>query len=48
MKFFIQSVVRHWYRLSNEAADAPLLKVDGALGSLRWWVTALPMARGWN
>jgi len=33
--------------------DTPSLEVskarlDGALGSLSWWVAALPTAEGWN
>jgi len=46
-------VVRHWHRLPREAVDALSLQVfkarwDGVMGSLSWWVTALPMAGGWN
>jgi len=40
-------------QLPREAVGAPSLEVlkarlDGALGSLSWWVAALPMERGWN
>jgi len=47
--FFTWKVVRPWHRLPRETVDAPSLKVfkarfDGALGSLSWWGTALPMA----
>jgi len=46
-------VGRDWHRLPREAVDAPSLealktRVDEALGSLIWWVAALPMAEGWN
>jgi len=39
--------------MPREAVDAPSLEVlktrlDGALGSLSWWVASLPMAGGWN
>ena len=39
--------MRHWHRVPREAVDAPSLKVyearlDAALGSLVWWVAALP------
>jgi len=42
-------VVRRWHRLPREAVDAPSLeaftaRLDGALDSLIWWVTALPTA----
>ena len=42
---------RHWHTLPREAAAVPPLEVvngwlDGALGSLSWWVAALPMAGG--
>ena len=42
-KFFTQRVVRHWHRLLRKAVAAPTLKalsirLDGALGSLSWWV----------
>jgi len=45
--------VRHWHRLPREAVDAPSLEVfkarlDGALGSLSWWVATLPMAGHWG
>ena len=41
------------HRLPRKAVDGPFLKVfeiqlDAALGSLSWWVTALPMAGGWE
>jgi len=40
-------------RLPREAADAPSqegfkARLDGALGSLIWWVAALPMAGVWK
>jgi len=40
-------------QLPREAEGAPSLEVfktrlDGALGSLSWWVAALPTARQWN
>jgi len=43
--------VRQWHRLPREAVGAPSLellkaRLDGALGSLSWWVATLPMARG--
>ena len=46
-------MVRNWHRLPREAVAVPSLKtfkarLDGALGSLIWWVAALPMAEGWN
>jgi len=50
-KFFTQRVVRQWPRLPSGAVGAPSLEVfkarlDGALGSLTWWVADLPMAVG--
>jgi len=41
--------VRHWHRLPRETVDAPSLKafkarLDGAPGSLIWWLTTLPTA----
>ena len=49
--FFSQRVMRHWHRLLRAAVGAPSLKVfkarlGGSLGSLSWWVAALPMAGG--
>jgi len=46
-------VLRPWHRLPREAADAPFLeaikaRLDRALGSLSWWVAALPMAGDCN
>ena len=40
-------------RLPKDVVDAPSLEVfkarlDGALGSLSWCVTALPTAEGWS
>ena len=40
-------------KFRREAVDAPSLealkdRLDGALGSLIWWVASLPMAGGWN
>jgi len=51
--FLTQRVVRHWHRLLREAVGAPSLealkaRMDGTLGSLSWWVAALPKAGGWN
>jgi len=47
--------VGHWHRLPREVVSAGweggnVLKarLDGALGSLIWWVAILPMAGGWN
>ena len=42
-----------WIKLLREAVDAPAVevlkaKLDGDLGSLSWWGTALLMAGGWN
>jgi len=44
-------VLRSWNRLLREAMDSPSLEVfkaglDGALGSLIYWVATLPMAEG--
>ena len=46
-------MVKHWHRLPRRAADAPSLevfkaKLDGALGSLIWWMGSLSMAGSWN
>jgi len=45
-KFFTLKVVMHWHRLSREVVDSLSLvtfkaRLDGALGSLNWWVAAL-------
>ena len=42
-KSFTQREVRRWHRLHREAVGAPFLealkaRLDGALGSLSWWV----------
>jgi len=39
--------------MPREAVDTPSLEVlktrlDGALGSLSWWVATSPRWRGWN
>ena len=52
-KFFARRAVRQWHRLPRGAVDAPSLEVlkaglDGALGTLGWWLAALPMAGSWN
>lgn len=44
---------RHSHRLPREAMDTPSLKVckdklNGAVGSLIYWVAVLPMAGRWN
>ena len=44
-------VLRSWCGLPREVVYAPSLEVlkvrlDGALGSLTWWVATLPMAGG--
>jgi len=45
-------VVRYWKKLPGEAVDAISLEalkatLDGTLGSLSWWLAALPTAAGW-
>ena len=40
-------------QLPREVVDALLLEMlkatlDGALGSVSWWVATLPTAQGWN
>jgi len=49
----ITLLVRHWHKLPKESVDAPAsdvfrVRLDGALGSLIWWVPALPIAGNWN
>ena len=49
-KFFIQRFVRHCNRLPRGAANSPSLeafkdRLDGALGSLVYWVATLHMTR---
>ena len=49
-KCFTEIVLSCWHRLPTEAVDAPSLEVfkarlDGALGSLSWWMAALPVLR---
>jgi len=44
-------VVRLWHRLPRGAVgvsslEVPKARLDGALGSLSWWVVSLPMAKG--
>ena len=41
------------YWLPREVVDDPSMeafkaRLNGALGSLIWWVVALPVTRGWN
>ena len=52
-KFLTQRVMTHWNRLPKEAVDAPSLeafkaRLDVALGSLVWWLAALPTAGDWS
>jgi len=46
---FAQRLARHWHRQLREVVNTLSLEVfksrlDGALGSLIWWVAALPAA----
>ena len=46
-------MVRHWHRLPREDVDAPSLeafkaRLDGALGSLIWWMATLPITVGFE
>ena len=46
-KLLIQKVMRQWHRLPREDVGAPSLelfkvRLDGALGSLNWWVAPCP------
>ena len=46
-------MVRHWHRLPREVVDAPSLvlfkaRLNRALGSLIWWMAALPMSGSWD
>jgi len=46
-------VLRQWHRLLREAMGDPPLevfkaRVNGALGSLSWWVATLLVAWVWN
>ena len=46
-KFYSDRMVKHWHRLPREAVCDPSLEVfkarlDGTLGSLIWWLAALP------
>ena len=48
-----ERVVRRWRRLPSKAGHVPSLDVfkarlDGALGSLIWWLATLPTAGRWN
>ena len=50
-KFFTQSMVTHWNRLTRNVVDAPPLEVlkirlDVTLGSLFWWLATLHIAGG--
>ena len=46
-------LVRHWKRLPREAVNAPSLEafkvgLDGALGSLIWWVATSLRQEAWK
>lgn len=52
-KFVTERVARCWDRLPVEAVDASSLEVfetrlDGALGSLIWWMATLPITVGFE
>jgi len=54
-KVLTQRAVRHWHRLPQRPVGAPSMEVfkarlDGALGSLVWWVATSPqqgIGTGW-
>ena len=46
-------MVRHCYNLPRDVVEASSLemfkaRLDGALGSLVWWIAVLPMAVDWS
>jgi len=48
---YLRRVVRHWHMVLREAVDALSLetfkaRLEGTLGSLIWWVAALPITVG--